>query len=64
LDTLFEPFRQEDSRLNRKYEGTGLGLALVKRLLNLMDGRITVESEKGLGSTFRVYLPSAEVEKE
>lgn len=59
LDTLFEPFRQEDNRLNRTYEGTGLGLALVKRLLDLMDGRITVESEKGLGSTFRVFLPAA-----
>ncbi|NBC17903.1 MAG: PAS domain S-box protein [Bacteroidetes bacterium] len=58
LEALFEPFRQEDNRLNRKYEGTGLGLALVKRLLDLMDGRITVESEKGLGSTFRVFLPA------
>ncbi|MEX0820620.1 MAG: PAS domain S-box protein [Rhodothermales bacterium] len=59
LSSLFEPFVQEDSRLNRKFEGSGLGLSLVKRLLDLMDGRIEVESEKGEGSTFRIKLPDA-----
>ena len=61
LDKLFTPFLQEDHRLNRRYQGAGLGLALVKRLLEVMDGRIEVESEKGQGSTFRVFLPVAEV---
>ena len=59
LDKLFTPFLQEDNRLNRRYQGAGLGLALVKRLLDVMDGRIEVESEKGKGSTFRVFLPAA-----
>ena len=57
LDTLFTPFSQEDSRVNRQYEGTGLGLALVKRLLDLMGGAVSVESEQGEGTTFTVWLP-------
>ena len=57
LSDLFTPFVQEDRRLNRRYGGTGLGLALVKRFLDRMDGRIEVESQKGAGATFRVYLP-------
>lgn len=56
---LFSPFMQEDNRLNRRFEGTGLGLALVKRLLDLMGGRIEVDSTKGEGSCFRVLLPAA-----
>lgn len=57
VDRLFTPFVQEDSRLNRRFEGSGLGLSLVKRLLDLMEGDIQVESEKGEGSTFRIILP-------
>lgn len=60
MQKLFTPFWQEDTRLNRQFPGTGLGLALVKLLLDLMNGRIEVESEKGQGSTFRIYLPIAE----
>lgn len=60
LKKLFTPFMQEDNRLNRDFEGTGLGLALVKRLMDLMKGRIEVESKKGKGSTFRIFLPEAE----
>lgn len=59
LDRLFDPFMQEDSRLNRTYEGSGLGLTLVKRLLALMDGNIEAESEKGKGSLFRIRLPES-----
>ncbi len=57
VDRLFTPFAQEDSRLNRQFEGSGLGLALVKRLLDLMNGDIEVDSVKGEGSTFRILLP-------
>lgn len=57
LDQLFQPFHQEDSRLNRDYAGTGLGLALVKRLLDLMGGTIDVESARGEGTRFVVRLP-------
>ena len=58
LDQLFTPFVQEDMSLNRKFEGAGLGLAMVKLLIDLMKGRIEVDSKKGQGSTFRIFLPT------
>jgi PAS domain S-box-containing protein len=57
LDAIFDEFRQVDSSLTRKHEGTGLGLALTRRLVRLHGGEITVESELGRGSTFTVTLP-------
>ncbi|OWW21667.1 hypothetical protein AYR66_21435 [Noviherbaspirillum denitrificans] len=54
---LFEPFSQIDSQLSRRYEGTGLGLALLKRLAELHGGDVTLQSEPGKGSTFTVWLP-------
>lgn len=56
-ERLFEPFSQLDSSLSRRYEGTGLGLTLCKRLIELHQGRLEVESVKGVGSTFIVILP-------
>lgn len=59
LPRLFTPFVQEDQRLNRDYNGTGLGLALAKRLVERMHGTIEVESLKDAGSTFTIWLPAA-----
>ncbi len=57
LDTLFQPFVQVDSSLNRQYEGTGLGLALVKRIVEMHGGYVKVTSRVGFGSCFTIALP-------
>ncbi|MES2103822.1 MAG: CHASE3 domain-containing protein [Pseudomonadota bacterium] len=57
LPTLFQPFRQIEDRVDKPSEGTGLGLAISQRLLALMGGQISVESEVGHGSIFTVILP-------
>jgi PAS domain S-box-containing protein len=57
IHKLFQPFIQIDSALNRKYDGTGLGLALVKRIVELHGGRVDLTSEVGVGSCFSIDLP-------
>jgi signal transduction histidine kinase len=58
-DTLFEDFSQVDSPLQKRLRGTGLGLSLCKRFAALLGGRVGVESEPGVGSTFFVIIPLA-----
>ncbi len=57
LQQIFQPFCQIDSDLNRQYEGTGLGLAWVKQIVELHGGEVSVSSELGQGSCFAVKLP-------
>ncbi len=57
IPKLFQPFIQVDSALNRQYEGTGLGLALVKRLVDLHGGQVGLTSQVGVGSCFTIDLP-------
>jgi len=57
IQHIFEPFRQLDQGTNRKFEGIGNGLSIVKALVHMMNGKITVESELGKGTLFRIELP-------
>ena len=61
---LFRPFQQVDSSLTRRHEGTGLGLALTKRLAELHGGTVSFQSVCDLGSLFRVWLPLTEMRQE
>jgi PAS domain S-box-containing protein len=57
LNTIFESFSQADASVTRKYGGSGLGLTIVKQLVELQNGKITVRSEENSGSTFIVLIP-------
>ncbi len=63
-DTLFQSFQQLDSSYSREYQGTGLGLALTKRLVELHNGTIWLESEHGKGSRFTFSLPIQVAERQ
>ena len=54
---LFDTFRQEDEKFSRRFEGAGLGLSISKRLIELMNGDIEIDSTKGHGTSVTVYLP-------
>lgn len=64
LDRIFEKFRQGEEGSKRKYEGLGIGLALVNEIIHLHGGRIEVESKVGKGSCFTLLLPLLEDQKE
>lgn len=57
LERIFDRFYREDSSRTKLIEGTGLGLSIVSSIVKLHDGRIEIDSQKNIGSTFSVYLP-------
>ena len=56
LEHIFEPFTQEESSRSNKFGSTGLGMAITKNIVDMLDGTIVVESKKGVGSTFTVTI--------
>lgn len=62
-DLIFERFGQVNNSLSRQAEGTGIGLSLVKMLIDMMEGRIFLKSSLGKGSTFSVYIPDEKVKE-
>ncbi|MGJ3246106.1 MAG: PAS domain-containing sensor histidine kinase [Elainellaceae cyanobacterium] len=63
IKSIFEPFQQVDQTNTRKHEGTGLGLAITDSLVQMMQGDITVSSQVGVGTVFRVEIPRNVVQK-
>jgi signal transduction histidine kinase/ActR/RegA family two-component response regulator len=62
MDRLFRPFTQADASMSRRFGGTGLGLSISRELARLMNGDLTVRSEKGRGSVFLLVIEAGEVE--
>lgn len=56
VEAIFKPFEQADNSYSRQYSGPGLGLAIAQRLVELMGGRLWVETTQGAGSTFHILL--------
>ncbi len=63
LPFVFDRFWQEDSSSKRKFQGAGIGLALVKELVEIQNGTVAVESQEGKGATFTVRLPYQKAEQ-
>src|SRR5690606_16532308 len=57
IEKIFKPFTQANSQIETLYGGTGLGLSICNRLIQLLDGKIILESEQNIGSKFQIFLP-------
>jgi len=64
LQSIFEPFTQQEGQLEKKYGGTGLGLSITSRLVKIMGGKISVISEVNKGSVFSIFIPGVEYSEE
>lgn len=64
LKKIFQPFSQADNSITRKYGGTGLGLTISKEYIEMMGGKLEVESQKGVGTTFKFVIPLEELPTE
>lgn len=64
FDMIFQDFRQVSEGYDRKFQGSGLGLTISQKITELMNGRITVDSLPGSGTTFKVWLPVSPAEKQ
>ncbi|MBM7555783.1 PAS domain S-box protein [Halanaerobacter jeridensis] len=63
-EDIFKAFKQQDSQSTREYGGTGLGLSITKRLTEMMDGKLYLDSQAGMGSTFTVKFADVEYRRE
>lgn len=64
VDLIFQEFRQASEGFSRSYEGTGLGLSIAKKMVEIMNGKLTVESFVGRGTTFTIWLPAIKIGQE
>ena len=61
IEKLYDPFAQEDMTMTNRYEGSGLGMTIVKNIVEKMNGQINVKSQKGIWSTFTITIPLGRV---
>ncbi|MGZ3863201.1 MAG: PAS domain-containing protein [Bacteroidia bacterium] len=64
IETIFEPFKQSDNNISKTHGGTGLGLTITKKIIDLMNGQIEIETELGKGTSVSITLPNIKISNE